>query len=154
MPLQGFDSSKQAEAVFCEYCCFVLFWFFFTVIQMILCCTHFESSKDSNVYSPLGAVGVARVAFVVGICILEDETARTLQAIGTLFHTIRAILEMEALYTMLWALWTVRKNITAVLWRGEKKMQIVCPHIIISKSAILKALNFWLLWWLFWNNDL
>lgn len=113
LPLQGFDSTKQAEAVFCEYCFFV---FFYCIIQIILCCTHFESSNDGNVYSPLGAVGVARVAFVVGLCVLEDETARTLQAIGTLFHTIRAILEMEALYTMLWALWTVRKNITAVLF--------------------------------------
>lgn len=87
-------------------------------------------------YSPLGAVGVARVAFVVGLCILEDETARTLQAIGTLFHTIRAILEMEALYTMLRALWTVRKNTTAVLFcfflfnmKGRKKKCKLYAHI-------------------------
>lgn len=69
--------------------------------------------KRSDVYSPLGAVGVAWVALVVGLGILEDEAAGTLQAVGTLFHTVGAIFEVEALYTVLGALRTVRKNAQA-----------------------------------------
>lgn len=61
-------------------------------------------------YIPLGAVGVAGMAFVVGLCILEDETVGTLKAIRTLVHTIRTIFEMEAFHTVLWALWGVRKK--------------------------------------------
>lgn len=50
------------------------------------------------------------MAFVVGFCVLEDEAVGALQAIGTLFHAIRAVLEMEAFHTVLRALWEVRKK--------------------------------------------
>lgn len=63
-----------------------------------------------DVYSPLGAVGVARVALVVGLGVLEDEAAGTLQAVRTLFHTVGAIFEVEAVYAVLGALRIVRKK--------------------------------------------
>ena len=50
------------------------------------------------------------MAFIVGFRVLEDKTVGTLQAVGTLFHTIRTILEMQALHTVLWALWEGRKK--------------------------------------------
>lgn len=55
--------------------------------------------------SPLGAVGVARVALVVGLGVLEDEAAGTLQAVRTLLHTVGAVFEVEALHAVLGALW-------------------------------------------------
>lgn len=64
----------------------------------------------SAVDSPLGAVGVARVAFVVGLGVLEDEAAGTLQAVRTLFHAVGAIFEVEALYAVLGALRISRKK--------------------------------------------
>lgn len=60
--------------------------------------------------SPLGAVGVAWVALVVGLGVLEDEAAGTLQAVRTLFHTVGAIFEVEALYAVLGALQFSGKN--------------------------------------------
>lgn len=69
-----------------------------------------------DVYSPLGAVGVARVALVVGLGVLEDEAAGTLQAVGTLFHTVGAIFEVEALHAVLGALRIVRKGDTPVFF--------------------------------------
>lgn len=63
-----------------------------------------------DVHSPLGAVGVARVALVVGLGVLEDEAAGTLQAVRTLFHTVGAIFEVEALDAVLGALRVVRKR--------------------------------------------
>lgn len=44
------------------------------------------------------------MAFVVGLGVLEDEAAGTLQAVRTLFHTVGAIFEVEALYAVLGAL--------------------------------------------------
>lgn len=48
------------------------------------------------------------MALVVGLGVLEDEAAGTLQAVGTLFHTVRAIFEVEALHAVLGALRIVR----------------------------------------------
>ena len=55
---------------------------------------------------------MAGMAFIIGLSIFEDEAVGTLQAIGTLFHTIWTILEMKAFHTMLWALQEVRKKST------------------------------------------
>lgn len=63
-----------------------------------------------DVYSPLGAVGVARVALVVGLGVLEDEAAGALQAVRTLFHTVGAVFEVEALHAVLGALRIVGKK--------------------------------------------
>lgn len=105
----------------------------------------------SGVDSPLGAVGVARVAFVVGLGVLEDEAAGTLQAVRTLFHAVGAIFEVEALYAVLGALRISRKkthlfffyqsNTEGGLWWRLWCLQMVCPHTINSTSAISKALN-------------
>lgn len=102
-----------------------------------------------DVYSPLGAVGVARVALVVGLGVLEDEAAGTLQAVRTLFHTVGAIFEVEAVYAVLGALRIVRKKTHQRFfficptrrWGRWWRLQMVCPHIINSTSAISKALN-------------
>lgn len=59
----------------------------------------------SGLHSPLCAVGVAGMTFIVGLCILEDEAVSTLKAIGTLLHTVGTVLEMETFLTMLWSLW-------------------------------------------------
>lgn len=64
----------------------------------------------SWLYLPLGAVGMAGMAFIVGFCILEDETVGTLQAIRTFFNTIRTVFKIEAFHTILWALWGVKKK--------------------------------------------
>lgn len=61
-----------------------------------------------ELHSPLCAVGVAGMTFIVGLCILEDEAVGPLKAIGTLLHTIGTILEMEAFLTVLRALWKGR----------------------------------------------
>lgn len=54
----------------------------------------------SGTATPLGAVWMAWVALPILISILEDETVCTLQAIWTFFHTVRAILKMGALGTV------------------------------------------------------
>lgn len=64
----------------------------------------------SCLHLPLGAVSMAGVAFVVGFSILEDEAVGTLQAIGTLFHTVWTVFEMKAFHTMLWALRKKKKK--------------------------------------------
>lgn len=48
-------------------------------------------------HSPLGAVGMTRVALPILIGVLENEAVGPLQAIRTFFHTIWAILKMETL---------------------------------------------------------
>lgn len=53
---------------------------------------------------------MAGVAFVVGFSVLEDEAVSTLQAIGTLFHTVWTVFEMKAFHTMLWALRKKKKK--------------------------------------------
>lgn len=53
---------------------------------------------------PLGAVGMAGVTLVVGLGIFEDETVGSLQPIGALLHTVGPIFEVEAFYTLVWAL--------------------------------------------------
>lgn len=74
------------------------------------------TSPFSGLYSPLGAVGMAGMALVVGLCVLEDEAVGALQAIGTLFHTVRPVLEVEAFHAMLWALWIVRHKKSTVIF--------------------------------------
>lgn len=54
----------------------------------------------SGTATPLGAVWMARAALPILICVLENETVCPLQAIRTFFHTVWAILEMEALGTV------------------------------------------------------
>lgn len=107
----------------------------------------------SHVDSPLGAVGVARVALVVGLSVLEDEAAGTLQAVRTLLHAVGAIFEVEALYAVLGALQIGRKKTPGFFFNLSDMeggcLQMVCPHTINSTSAISKALNCRLLWRLF-----
>lgn len=45
------------------------------------------------------------MAFIVGLCILEDEAVGALKAIGTLLHTVGTILEMQAFLAVLRSLW-------------------------------------------------
>ena len=56
------------------------------------------------------------MALVVGLCVLEDEAVGALQPIGTLFHTVRPVLEVEAFHTMLWALWIARHKKSTVIF--------------------------------------
>lgn len=63
-----------------------------------------DEQSSSGLYSPLCAVGVAGMTFIVGLCILENEAVGTLKAIGTLLHTVGTVLEMETFLTMLWSL--------------------------------------------------
>lgn len=53
---------------------------------------------------PLGAVGMAGMTLVVGLGVLEDETVGPLQPIGALLHAVGSIFEVEAFYTLVWAL--------------------------------------------------
>ncbi len=53
---------------------------------------------------PLGAVGVAGMALVVGLSIFEDEAVRSLQTIRAFLHTVGSIFEMQALHTVIWTL--------------------------------------------------
>lgn len=57
---------------------------------------------------------MAGMALVVGLCVLEDEAVGALQAIGTLFHTVRPVLEVEAFHAMLRALRIARNKTSAV----------------------------------------
>lgn len=66
--------------------------------------------------SPLGAVGVARVALVVGFGVLEDEAAGPLQAVGTLLHTVGAVFEVEALDAVLGTLQADGKKMRLVIF--------------------------------------
>lgn len=47
---------------------------------------------------------MARMALVVGLGVLEDETVGPLQPIRALLHTVGAIFEVEAFYTLVRAL--------------------------------------------------
>lgn len=64
----------------------------------------------SNEHSPLCAVGMAGMTFVVGFGILEDETVGALQAIRTLLHTVGTILEMKAFDAVLRPLHKLEHN--------------------------------------------
>lgn len=44
------------------------------------------------------------MTFVVGLGVFEDKTVGPLQAIGALLHTVGSIFEVEAFYTLVWAL--------------------------------------------------
>lgn len=73
--------------------------------------TQILTSPLSWLHLPLGAVCMAGMTFIVGLCVLEDEAVGTLQAIGTLFHTVWTILEIEAIYTMFWTLRKVKARL-------------------------------------------
>lgn len=64
-----------------------------------------DQQSSSGLHSPLCAVGVARMTFIVGLCVLKDEAVGTLKAIRTLLHTVGTVLEMETFLTVLWSLW-------------------------------------------------
>lgn len=63
-----------------------------------------DQQSSSRLHSPLCAVAVAGMTFIVGFCILEDEAVGTLKAIGTLLHTVGTVLEMDTFLTVLWSL--------------------------------------------------
>lgn len=44
------------------------------------------------------------MTLVVGLGVLEDETVGPLQPIGALLHAVGSIFEVEAFYTLVWAL--------------------------------------------------
>lgn len=84
---------------------------FLTDNKGLLSNEHWTHTFDESwQYSPLSAVGMAGMTFVVGFGVLEDETVCTLQTVGTLFHTIRTVLEMEALHTVLRPLQILGRN--------------------------------------------
>lgn len=85
-------------------------WIVFLFIRVPTIESHTCDSSLSWLFLPLSAVGVAGMAFVIGLCVLEDETVGALQAIGTLFNTVGTILEMDAPHTSLWALWKITKK--------------------------------------------
>lgn len=48
---------------------------------------------------------MAGMTLVVGLGVFEDETVGSLQPIGALLYAVRAVFEVEAFYTLVWALW-------------------------------------------------
>lgn len=63
-----------------------------------------DDTTLSGLHSPLCAVCVAGMTFIIDLCILEDEAVGPLKAIRTLLHTVGTVLEMEASLTVLWSL--------------------------------------------------
>lgn len=53
---------------------------------------------------PLGAVGVAGMAFVVGLGVFEDETVGALQPVRALLHAVGPVFEIEAFHALVRAL--------------------------------------------------
>ena len=47
---------------------------------------------------------MAGMTLVVGLGVLEDETVGPLQPIRALLHAVGSIFEVEAFYTLVWAL--------------------------------------------------
>lgn len=54
--------------------------------------------------SPLGAVDMAGMAFVVGLGVFEDETVGALQPVRALLHAVGPVFEIEAFHALVWAL--------------------------------------------------
>lgn len=44
------------------------------------------------------------MTLVVGLGVLEDETAGALQPVGAFLHTVRSIFEVTTFHTLVWAL--------------------------------------------------
>lgn len=63
-------------------------------------CDKSGSGARQRASLPLGAVGVAGMTLVVGLGVLKDKTVGSLQAVGTLLHTVGPIFEVEALHTL------------------------------------------------------
>jgi len=53
---------------------------------------------------PLGAVGVAGMALVVGLSIFEDEAVCSLQTIRAFLHTVGPVFQMQAFHAVIWTL--------------------------------------------------
>lgn len=47
---------------------------------------------------------MAGMTLVVGLGVFEDETVGSLQPVGALLYAVRAVFEVEAFYTLVWAL--------------------------------------------------
>lgn len=47
---------------------------------------------------------MARMTLVVGLGVFEDETVGSLQPVRALLYAVRAVFEVEAFYTLVWAL--------------------------------------------------
>lgn len=148
--------------VLCWYYLMITVWCYSSVVNWKIWLVMYEGMPNcltdqplSWPYLPLGAVCMAGMAFIVGLCILEDETVGALQAIRTLFHTIRTVFKIEAFHTILWALWGVKKKMAFQIHSYNLKISISewniygILTIIISNAAIWEGVfKIIIKWWL------